>query len=67
MSNILEKICEDKKIEIEAKWNELINEANILYNKSTSTTQPEEIMEQIQALQSQLSELKKKGKKCCKA
>ena len=50
-----------------AKWNELINEANILYNKSTSTTQPEEIMEQIQALQSQLSELKKKGKKCCKA
>lgn len=51
----------------ESQWNDLINEANIIYNTSTSTTQPEEIMEQIQALQSQLSELKKKGNKCCKA
>ena len=50
----------------ESHWNNLTNEVNSLYNgQSTDTASSDQIMKQIESLQSQLSALKK-GKKCCK-
>ena len=52
----------------ESHWNNLTNEVNSLYNgQPTDTASSDQIMEQIESLQSQLSALGKKGKKCCKS
>jgi len=52
----------------ESQWNDLIREVHELNNiEPSSTTTSAYLTQQIEALQSQLSTLEKKGKQCCKA